>query len=105
MRKILLALSLAIPLTLSVQAQPTSRSSQSTVQSPFQPIQSGYGANGPFAIIDEKFSSPLYDSENVHVFRPAGDTVPVPVIFFAPGFANNDPDDYEPLINHIVSRG
>ena len=77
----------------------------SQAQSPFQPIQSGYGANGTFAVTDEKFPSPLYDSENVHVFRPAGARSPSPVIFFAPGFANNDPKEYEPLINHVVSRG
>ena len=77
----------------------------SQAQSPFQPIQSGYGANGTFTVTDEKFPSPLYDNENVHVFRPAGATAPLPVIFFAPGFANNDPKEYEALINHIVSRG
>jgi uncharacterized protein (TIGR03437 family) len=88
----------AILLTLSL-------SLVSQAQSPFQPIQSGYGANGTFAVTDDKFSSPLYDSENVHVFRPAGATAPAPVIFFAPGFANNDPREYEPLIKHVVSRG
>ena len=89
---------IAILLTLSL-------SHVSQAQSPFQPIQSGYGANGTFEVTDEKFPSPLYDSENVHVFRPAGATAPTPVIFFAPGFANNDPREYEPLINHVVSRG
>lgn len=98
MRKILFALPLALSLIPAIQAQ-------STAQSPFQPIPSGYGANGPFAVTDEKFASPLYDRENVHVFRPAGATAPTPVIFFAPGFANNDPVEYKPLINHIVSRG
>lgn len=98
MKKILLALPLALSLISTIQAQ-------SSAPSPFQPIPSGYGANGQFAVTDEKFPSPLYDRENVHVFRPAGVTTPAPVIFFAPGFANNDPDEYEPLINHIVSRG
>jgi len=94
MEKSLLAFLLTLSLSLISQAQ-----------SPFQPIQSGYGANGPFAVTGEKFASPLYDRENVHVFRPAGATAPSPVIFFAPGFANNDPVEYKPLINHIVSRG
>lgn len=98
MRRILFALPLALSLIPAIQVQ-------STAQSPFQPIQSGYGANGPFAVTDDKFASPLYDRENVHVFRPAGATAPTPVIFFAPGFANNDPVEYKPLINHIVSRG
>ncbi len=98
MRKILFALPLALSIISATQTQ-------TTAQSPFQPIESGYGANGPFAVMDDKFSSPLYDRENVHVFRPEGLTTPAPVIFFAPGFANNDPAEYRPLINHIVSRG
>ncbi len=74
-------------------------------QSPFQPISSGYGANGLYTVTEDKFPSPLYERENVHVFRPAGVTAKTPVIFFAPGYSNNDPDEYESLINHIVSRG
>jgi uncharacterized protein (TIGR03437 family) len=74
-------------------------------QPPFQPITSGYGANGSYAVAEDKFPSPLYDRENVHVFRPAGAAGKVPVIFFAPGYSNNNPDEYEALIYHIVSRG
>lgn len=77
----------------------------SLAQGPITPIQSGYGANGNFAVTVEKFASPLYDREKVQVFRPAGLNEPVPVIFFAPGFSNNDPAEYRELINHIVSRG
>lgn len=69
------------------------------------PITSGYGANGPFTLIDEKFPSPLFTSENVHVFRPAEASALRPVIFFAPGFSVTDPANYRPLIEHIVSRG
>lgn len=74
-------------------------------QAPFQPIASGYGADGPYAINKEKFPSPQFAVENVHVFRPAGLSARVPVIFFAPGYSNNDPDAYDSLIRHIVSRG
>lgn len=74
-------------------------------QGPIPPIQSGYGANGKFAVTVEKFASPLYDREKVQVFRPLGATEPLPVIFFAPGFNNNDPAEYRELINHIISRG
>ncbi len=74
-------------------------------QGPIPPIQSGYGANGQFTATVDKFPSPLYDNEKVQVFRPAGVTQPVPVIFFAPGFNNNDPVEYRALIAHIVSRG
>ncbi|MBK8316284.1 MAG: hypothetical protein IPL01_20610 [Acidobacteria bacterium] len=74
-------------------------------QSPFTPIASGYGAQGSFIAIADKFPSPLYESENVYVFRPAGASGRVPVVFFAPGFGNNDPQEYQSLISHIVSRG
>ena len=37
----------------------------------------------PSAVTDESFPSPLYDNENVHVFRPSGATSPTPVIFFS----------------------
>lgn len=74
-------------------------------QGQIPPIQSGYGARGNFAVTADKFSSPLYERENVYVFRPAGVTAPVPVVFFAPGYNNNDPAEYRALINHIVSRG
>lgn len=74
-------------------------------EGPIPPIQSGYGANGAFTVKVDKFSSPLYDNEKVQVFRPVEKSEPVPVIFFAPGFNNNNPDEYRPLINHIVSRG
>lgn len=94
MKKTLLALVLAAASCAAVQAQ-----------GPIPPIQSGYGAKGDFAITDDKFSSPLYERENVHVFRPAGATAPAPVVFFAPGYNNNDPAEYRALINHIVSRG
>lgn len=72
---------------------------------PISPITSGYGANGSFTVQVDKFPSPLYDNEKVQVFRPVEIATPVPVIFFAPGFSNNDPAEYRPLINHIVSRG
>ncbi len=73
--------------------------------SPFQPISSGYGANGSFQIREDKFPSPEFTSENVHVFRPEGVTQKVPVLFFAPGYSNTDPAEYGDLIRHAVSRG
>jgi uncharacterized protein (TIGR03437 family) len=77
----------------------------SSVSAQIPPISSGYGANGTFTVTDDKFPSPLFTLENVHVFRPAEAQSPVPVIFFAPGFSVTDPVNYRPLINHIVSRG
>jgi uncharacterized protein (TIGR03437 family) len=102
MNKTVLAFLFIVSFNLVTQAQ---SSIQSTAPSPFQPIQSGYGANGQFAVTEDKFPSPLFSSENIHVFRPARAATKTPVIFFAPGYGNNNPDEYEPLINHIVSRG
>jgi uncharacterized protein (TIGR03437 family) len=69
------------------------------------PIASGYGANGEYALRVDRFPSPLYERADVVVFRPEGVPGKVPVIFFAPGYTNNDPDEYRGLITHIVSRG
>jgi uncharacterized protein (TIGR03437 family) len=74
-------------------------------QTSIPPITSGYGANGSFTMTDDRFASPLFPSENVHVFRPAERSSVAPVIFFAPGFGATDPANYRPLIQHIVSRG
>jgi uncharacterized protein (TIGR03437 family) len=106
MKKTLLAFLLTLPLGFIARPQATVQPIlQPAAPSPFQPIQSGYGATGPFAVTEDKFPSPLFSSENVHVFRPARAATRTPVIFFAPGYGNYDPDGYEPLINHIVSRG
>ncbi|HZS05633.1 MAG TPA: hypothetical protein VFD58_12405 [Blastocatellia bacterium] len=69
------------------------------------PISYGYGAAGSFTVSVEKFPSPDWNDENVSVFHPAGANAPVPTIFFAPGFDNNNPKTYIGLINHLVSRG
>lgn len=74
-------------------------------QGAIPPITTGYGANGTFTVTDDRFASPLFPTENVHVFRPAERSSVAPVIFFAPGFGATDPANYGPLINHIVSRG
>jgi uncharacterized protein (TIGR03437 family) len=68
------------------------------------PITSGYGANGSFTASEARFPSPLYAEQNVVVFRP-NTNAPAPVVFFAPGFSVQTPDNYRPLIQHIVSRG
>lgn len=70
-----------------------------------KPISSGFGANGRFEVQIDRFPSPLYSSADVRVFRPIGAKGKVPVIFFVPGYSNNNPDKYRGLITHIVSRG
>lgn len=76
------------------------------------PIVSGYGAKGSYEIRSERFPSPLFERADVHVFQPTrqptqSESAPgkFPVIFFVPGFTNNDPDEYRGLISHMVSRG
>lgn len=71
----------------------------------FQPITSGYGANGSFTIAHDSFPNPVWPVREVEVFRPAEARAPVPVIFFAPGFSKTSTDVYSALIRHIVSRG
>lgn len=94
MKKIPIALWLFLVLLIEVRAD-----------GPFASIASGFGANGSYAVRADKFPSPMYERENVYVFRPEGATQRVPVIFFAPGYNNNDPVEYRALIDHIVSRG
>ena len=69
------------------------------------PIASGYGANGDYGLRVDRFPSPRYEREDISVFRPEGMQGKPPVIFFAPGYSNNDPDEYRGLITHVVSRG
>lgn len=69
------------------------------------PIASGYGANGDYVARVDRFPSPLYERADVVVFRPDGAAGKTPVIFLAPGYSNNNPNEYRGLITHIVSRG
>lgn len=78
-----------------------------SAQSPvdFEPITSGYGAQGDYTLRVEKFPNPIWPIRDVEIFLPAETSGPVPVVFFAPGFSRNDSDTYGALIRHIVSRG
>jgi len=87
---------LAIALALSVRIY---------AQGPVPPIESGYGAEGPFSVAVETFRSPLWLTRDVTVFLPEGATMPVPTIFFSHGFMGTDPDFYISLLHHIASRG
>lgn len=69
------------------------------------PIASGFGANGHYELVIDRFPSPLYRTADVRVFRPRGVKGKVPVVFFVPGYSNNNPDKYRGLITHMVSRG
>lgn len=69
------------------------------------PISEGFGANGPYQVRLDHFPSPLYRTAEVRVFRPAELNRKAPVIFFVPGYSNNNPDKYRGLITHMVSRG
>jgi pimeloyl-ACP methyl ester carboxylesterase len=69
------------------------------------PITVGFGANGSYRLKMDRFPSPLYKSADVSVFRPIGAKGKVPVVFFVPGYSNNNPEQYRGLITHMVSRG
>ncbi len=69
------------------------------------PITSGYGADGPFSVDVQTFSSPLFLGRNVSVFLPDGATGPVPTIFFAHGFDGDLPIFYNGILNHLATRG
>lgn len=72
---------------------------------PIPPIQSGYGANGPYSIKVETLPSPRFSGQNVTVYFPTETTTPLPVVFFSHGFGAINPRTYEPFIRHIASRG
>jgi hypothetical protein len=69
------------------------------------PISEGFGASGPFSMHIDSIPQPRWKSHFVHVFSPEGRLTPSPVIFFCHGYTSSNPDQYLPLIEHIVSRG
>jgi predicted esterase len=66
---------------------------------------SGFGANGPHAVVCDSFPSPQWAGKNVYVFHPADTDKKYPLILFCHGMGAADPAVYGPLITNIVSRG
>jgi hypothetical protein len=69
------------------------------------PISSGLGSNGPLAVERTTLPHPTM-REEVTVFMPKGSAgARNPVVFFSHGYGPNIWSVYEPLLNHMVSRG
>lgn len=69
-------------------------------------LTEGYGSNGPYRREIRTFANDLWDGEPVTVFLPVGANRKAPVVFFSHGYGGSDwRTAYEPLIDHVVSRG
>jgi dienelactone hydrolase len=69
------------------------------------PIDSGYGADGPYSVHRDSIESAAMKRAFIHLFRPAQSDTDWPVIFFIHGIGGHDPAHYLELLEHIASRG
>jgi acetyl esterase/lipase len=69
------------------------------------PIDSGFGADGPYSIICRRFPSPRNTKDTVSFFVPDPAAHPLPVILFLHGYNNGKTEYFYHLIDHIVSNG
>ncbi|MBN1576465.1 MAG: hypothetical protein JW913_07935 [Chitinispirillaceae bacterium] len=69
------------------------------------PIDSGYGADGPFRVCRDSMPSPSMREASIHLFRPCRTDTAWPVIFFLHGIGAHDPANYRELLEHLASRG
>lgn len=69
------------------------------------PIEEGFGSAGPWQMAVDSLPQPLWPGHYVHVFTPQNAPAPRPLIFFSHGYASSSPQQYLPLINHMVSKG
>ncbi|MBN2426605.1 MAG: T9SS type A sorting domain-containing protein [Calditrichaceae bacterium] len=74
-------------------------------EGPVSPIESGYGATGPYNVSVISFPSPLWPDRNVEIFYPDNISLPVPGIFFSHGYGGNSSVYQQELLNHIASVG
>lgn len=69
------------------------------------PIAHGYGSDSTLDATTDSFPNPRTSDLNVYLFRPESLSTPVPVLFLIPGYSGSDPHLFDPLIDHVVSRG
>ncbi|MBN1759597.1 MAG: hypothetical protein JW863_14820 [Chitinispirillaceae bacterium] len=69
------------------------------------PIDSGYGARGPFTVCRDSIPAPTVKGASVHLFRPCRTDTVWPVVFFFHGIGASDPSNYRELCEHLASRG
>jgi dienelactone hydrolase len=70
-----------------------------------QPITSGYGADGAYAVETEQFANPGDAKDVMTVYFPKGVKGPSPVVFFGHGFGPGLTATYADIIQHMVSKG
>jgi acetyl esterase/lipase len=76
-----------------------------TSESKPNPIDSGFGADGPYKTLELVCSNPKYTQERISIFLPESIKTPVPMILFLHGYNGGDPSYFSHLISHIVSNG
>ena len=69
------------------------------------PIDTGWGARGPFTVCRDSIPSPAVSGASIHLFRPCRADTAWPVIFFLHGIGASDPANYLELCEHLASRG
>ena len=69
------------------------------------PIDSGYGARGPFQVCRDSTPAPTMSGAWVYLFRPCRNDTAWPVLFFLHGIGASDPVNYLELCEHFASRG
>jgi len=86
----------------SPESLKTVRSEDSAI---FTPIESGYGALGPYTVTKRTFPHPGLGHGKVYIVSPQGMDRAAPVIVFLHGFTWPMPDYYQGLITNIASQG
>ncbi len=79
--------------------------SDSSCNSIFPPIPSGYGSDSinPISIVHKK--PKLFRHSTMYLFRPETVSVRMPVVFFFHGMGESELRSYEKLLRHMASRG
>lgn len=71
----------------------------------FAPIDSGYGAPGPYRVRKRDFPQPSLGHGKIYILSPVGIDTAAPVIVFLHGFQWPMPDFYQGLLGNIASQG
>ncbi len=69
------------------------------------PIDTGYGAHGPYQICRDSIPAPTVKGASVYLFKPCKSDTVWPTVFFFHGIGASDPSNYRELCEHLASRG
>jgi hypothetical protein len=72
---------------------------EDTLENISNPVDSGFGADGPLRTEEFIFSNPSFPDQSVYVFLPESVQTPVPMLLFLHGYNGGDP-----TIFHISYR-